>query len=98
MQKLLEKVEHYKIFWDNAEKNCRLEKRPLPSEPDDGSFTGFDYSFPVKFFKSNLFRYNYLLDEIKSETNSATQKLDWIKKAFDAYMRDYFYEAKVRLN
>ena len=47
VQKLLEKVEHYKIFWDNAEKNCRLEKRPLPSEPDDGSFTGFDYSFPV---------------------------------------------------
>ena len=41
----MEKVEHYKIFWDNAETNCRLEKQPLPDEHDDGSFTGFDYSF-----------------------------------------------------
>ena len=47
MQKLLEKVEHYKIFWANAEKHCRLEKRPLPGEPDDGSFTGFEYGLSV---------------------------------------------------
>ena len=44
VQKLLEKVEHYKLFWANAERNCRLEKRPLPGEPDDGSFTGFESS------------------------------------------------------
>ena len=54
--------------------------------------------FRFSSLKSNLFRYSYLLDEIKSETNSATQKLDWIKKAFVAYMQDYFYEAKVRLS
>ena len=52
VQKLLEKVEHYKIFWDNAEINCRLEKQPLPDEQDDGSFTGFDYSFYL--LKSDL--------------------------------------------
>ena len=40
----MEKVEHYGIFWENAELNCRLEKRPLPDETDDGSFTGFEYS------------------------------------------------------
>ena len=103
MQKLLEKVEHYKIFWDNAETNCRLEKQPLPDEQDDGSFTGFDYSFFLLKndlswnFQPDLFRYNYFLDEIKSETNSLTQKLEWIKKAFNAYMKDYYYEAKVRL-
>ena len=44
VQKLLGKVDHYKIFWDNAETNCRLEKKPLPGDPDDGSFTGFEYS------------------------------------------------------
>ena len=43
VQKLLGKVDHYKIFWDNAETNCRLEKKPLPGEPDDGSFTGFEF-------------------------------------------------------
>ena len=37
----MEKVEHYGIFWENAELNCRLEKRPLPDETDDGSFIGF---------------------------------------------------------
>ena len=41
------KVDHYKIFWDNAETNCRLEKKPLPGEPDDGSFTGFEYGLSV---------------------------------------------------
>ena len=51
VQKLLGKVDHYKIFLDNAETNCRLEKKPLPGEPDDGSFTGFEFvvirsSFP----------------------------------------------------
>ena len=54
MQKLLEKVEHYKIFWENAELNCRLEKRPLPDETDDGSFTGFENS--SSSLKSNLTR------------------------------------------
>lgn len=82
LQKLLEKVEHYKLFWANAERNCRLDKRPLPGEPDDGSFTG----------------YNYLLDEIESETNSVTQKLEWIKKGFVTYMQDYYYEAKTSSN
>ena len=48
-------------------------------------------------FKPDLFRYNYLLDEIESETNSVTQKLEWIKKGFVTYMQDYYYEAKVRL-
>ena len=47
-------------------------------------------------FKPDLFRYNYLLDEIKSETNSVTEKLEWIKKGFTAYMKEYFYESKVR--
>ena len=44
VQKLLEKVENYELFWANAERNCRLAKRPLPGEPDDGSFTGFESS------------------------------------------------------
>ena len=48
----MDKVEHYKIFWINAELNCRLEKRPLPDETDDGSFTGFDYS--LFLLKSDL--------------------------------------------
>ena len=48
----MEKVEHYKIFWENAEQNCRLEKRPLPEEPDDGSFTGFEYGLSA--LKSDL--------------------------------------------
>ena len=52
MQKLVEKVQHYRIFWENAELNCRLEKRPLPDETDDGSFTGFDYS--LFLLKSDL--------------------------------------------
>ena len=46
--------------------------------------------------KPNLFRYNYVLDEIKSETNSVTEKIEWIKKGFETYMKEYFYEAKVR--
>ena len=54
MQKLVEKVEHYKIFWENAELNCRLERRPLPDETDDGSFTGFEYSLSA--LRSNLTR------------------------------------------
>ena len=45
---------------------------------------------------NDLFRYNYLLNEIKSEENSLTEKLEWIKKAFRTYMKDYYYEAKVR--
>ena len=43
----MEKVDHYKIFWENAEQNCRLEKRPLLDEQDDGSFTRFEYSLPL---------------------------------------------------
>ena len=45
---------------------------------------------------NDLLRYNYLLNEIKSEENSLTEKLEWIKKAFRTYMKDYYYEAKVR--
>ena len=51
---------------------------------------------PKSDLKPNLFRYNYVLDEIKSETNSVTEKIEWIKKGFETYMNEYFYEAKVR--
>ena len=51
---------------------------------------------PKSDLKPNLFRYNYVLDEIKSENNSVTEKIEWIKKGFETYMKEYFYEAKVR--
>ena len=71
VQKLVEKIEHYKIFWENAELNCRLEKRPLPEELDDGSFTGFDYS--LSLFKATL-NQNYS-DTITSWTKSNPKRI-----------------------
>ena len=72
----MDKVDHYKIFWINAELNCRLEKRPLPDETDDGSFTGLEYSLSLA--KSDL-KHTYL-DMITSWTKSNPKRIQSRKK------------------
>ena len=39
VNKMVKKLWHYHHFWVNAEHNCRLDKLPLPGQPDDGSIT-----------------------------------------------------------
>ena len=98
---MVKKLWHYHHFWVNAEHNCRLDKLPLPGQPDDGSITTYVTNHLTFFIKGSLFnRLIFSYDDIWKSTKQSAKgtvpdKLRVLEDGFERYMNEYFYVAKV---